>query len=362
MYPYQVLSAISFGAKPDHRTLESFGDNQVQRRDVFVVRPCLTLYINLSEVDTPLQELEDTFSDTDLSSLKIVVDAGAGCQAGVAFNLFKRLGTDVTALHDTADGRFPHRHPDCAIPAHLNDLVQAVRTLRADIGIAFDGDGDRLAIVDDTGQVLGAERLAMILLKGPLQLKLDAPVILDVKCSMQLERMVRAAGTVPQRCKSGHAYMKKMVITRNALMGVELSGHIFLQAISGRDDPLFTALVLCRHLAETQSVLSQLAADLPDIVMTPDIRLAFGTTSIRRIIETCSEGIDGALVETVDGVQLFWNEGWILVRRSITEPKVTIRIEGEKPFDLEQLAARFIQVFPELGVPVRSAVREALKT
>ena len=309
-----------------------------------------------------LQDLESRTINCNLSGLKIVVDAGGGCQAGVASSLFRRLGANVTALHDTADGHFLHRHPDCAIPAHLEDLVQAVRTLQADIGIAFDGDGDRLAVVDDTGQVLGAERVGMILLQGPLPLQRGAPVILDVKCSMQLERMARAAGALPQRCKSGHAHMKNMVIARNALMGVELSGHIFLQAIEGRDDPLFTALMLCRYLAETRSVLSQLAAGLPEMVMSPDIRVALSAAAIKRTIETCGEGMDGAEVETMDGVRLVWENGWILVRRSITEPKITIRMEGEKRSDLEQLASRFIKVFPDLSAAVRAALGKTLRT
>lgn len=315
-----------------------------------------------SALEHYLRELEDGFADSNLGGLKVVVDAGAGCQAGVASGLLKRLGAQVTALHDIADGRFLHRHPDCAIPAHLGDLVRAVRASQADIGIAFDGDGDRLAIVDDTGQVLGSERVGMILLTGPLQLKRGVPVILDVKCSMQLERLARAAGAFPQRCKSGHTYMKNMVIARNALMGVELSGHIFLQAIEGRDDPLYTALVLSRYLTGTGSSLSRLAADLPDMAMTPDIRVALSIAAIERIIETCKEGMDDAEVETLDGVRLIWQNGWILVRRSITEAKITIRMEGEKRSDLEQLASRFIRVFPDLSVPVRAAVRETLGT
>lgn len=146
------------------------------------------------------------------------------------------------------------------------------------------------------------------------------------------------------------------MIAKNAVLGVELSGHIFLQALGSRDDPLYVALMLYRHLARNKLALSQLIAELPAIVMTPDIRVAMGTGVIEKVIDTCRQGMAGALVETVDGVRLVWENGWILVRRSITEPKLTIRIEGETQSDILALANRFIEAFPNLTIPVKSAI------
>ncbi|MBW1946157.1 MAG: hypothetical protein JRJ51_25535, partial [Deltaproteobacteria bacterium] len=135
-------------------------------------------------------------------------------------------------------------------------LMTAVRESGAHLGVAFDGDGDRIAVVDDRGGIMASEHLGMILLKGPLRPGHGVPVIIDLKCSMHLDELIRRLKGNPIRCKSGHAYMKEMVLERGAIMGIELSGHVFLGSLNGRDDPVYTALVLAAYLAkETRLII-----------------------------------------------------------------------------------------------------------
>ncbi len=302
------------------------------------------------------QEIVERFTGTGIDSLSVVIDAGSGCQAGVASRIFSRLGAAVTAIHDEPDGLFRKRLPDCAVPENLVALSSAVKAAHADLGIAFDGDGDRLAVVDGRGRVVGSERLGMILLQGPLPPQDGDVIILDIKCSMQLERIASKMGGLSVRCRSGHAYMKTMMIDRRALMGVELSGHIFLRQIEGRDDPLYTVLALCSYLAGHSLRLSDLIDDLPPIFMTPDVRLSMPPAKIEQLIADCRHGINNARVETLDGVRLVWDEGWVLVRKSITEPKVTIRLEGESMDDLETVGRRFVALRPDLASNIEQAV------
>ena len=306
------------------------------------------------------EEIIDTFFSKGIDSLSIVVDPGNGCQAGIASHVFSRLGATVTAIHNERDSLFRERHPDCAIPENLAALISAVKSTRADLGIAFDGDGDRLAVVDNKGRIVGSERVGMILLQGPLQPRDHDSVILDVKCSMQLERIVSKIGGSPVRCKSGHAYMKAMVLDHQAMMGVELSGHIFLREIEGRDDPLYSVLILGSCLAGSTRNLSDMVDCLPPIFMTPDVRIPMPPGEIDRLIEACSSGIEGARVETLDGVRLVWDEGWVLVRRSITEPKVTIRLEGESPEDLKTISQRFVAFRPGVAPHIEAAVAKVV--
>jgi len=305
-------------------------------------------------------EMIDAFSGRGIEDLSIVLDPGTGCQSGVASGIFKGLGARVVALHDHLDGTFPERHPDCAIAEHLGPLRSAVRESGADLGVAFDGDGDRIAVVDDQGRIMASEHLGMVLLQGPLRPSPGTPVIIDLKCSMHLDRLVRRLQASPVRCKSGHAYMKDMVLAMGAVMGVELSGHVFLGRLNGRDDPLFTALILAQYLAEGAGPLSSLVDALPRMIMTKDLRIPMAEDAMERIIKGLKQGPGGARVEMLDGVRLVWDDGWLLARRSITEPKITIRWEGETLEDMERIGRLLTEEHPALAPHVEQALEQAL--
>ncbi len=307
-------------------------------------------------LDEYLREQSSTFARRGITGLSVVVDPGGGCQAGVATRLLRAVGARVTAIHDALDGTFADRHPDCAVPEHLHALAAAVRRHRADVGIAFDGDGDRLAVVDDLGRVASAEQVAMLLLQGPVPVPAGGTVILDVKSSMHVEELVRRTGGVPIRCRSGHAFMKRAVITGRAVLGAEVTGHLFLGALEGIDDPLHTALLLCEWRAGSGQPLSASLDALPRLSVSPDVRIRMSADGVAALVDACLTRFHGCEIDRTDGVRLVWPEGWLLVRRSVTEEACTLRFEGREPADLGRVVRRFVDAFPDL----RDAVPAAL--
>lgn len=295
------------------------------------------------------------FSSNDLSSLKIVVDPGNGCQAGVAAKALAELKTQVVEIHGTLDGRFPERHPDCSIKEHLADLAKAVVSENADLGIAFDGDGDRLAVVDNTGRFIPPEQVAMILLQGHLKPTGGRSVVIDIKSTMHFDNVVKAMGGVPIRCRSGHAYMKEAVIANQAILGSEVSGHHFLGDLKGLDDPLHVALVLCSDLAKESSSLSELINTLPTIYMTPDLRMAMEEDDINSVLEGC-QTFPNVEIEKIDGIRLLWPDGWFLARRSVTEQALTFRLEGQSPEVLQRIADQMIKTLPLIAKKVNQGI------
>ncbi len=300
------------------------------------------------------------FADTDLSRLNVVVDPGNGCQVGVASKLFETIGAKVTAIHDVLDGTFPERHPDCAVAEHIADLSKKVVETGADLGIAFDGDGDRLAVVDDTGRVISPERVAMILLSGSLDPKGGRPVVIDIKSTMHLDSAVAALGGVAVRCRSGHAYMKSKVIETGAILGSEVSGHHFLGDLHGLDDPLHVALILAGDLAKGDQPLSKKVDSLPRQFMTRDLRLAMDDGAIEALLEICRGAFDDARVETIDGVRLIWADGWFLARRSVTEQGMTFRLEGASGEALQRIGTRIAEALPAIAAPVVQGIAKIL--
>ena len=306
--------------------------------------------------ETYVARLTETFAESGIDRLRVVIDPGNGCQSGIASRVYRDLGVEVEALHDRADGRFPDRHPDCAVPENLAALCAAARERKADLGIAFDGDGDRLAVVDGRGRVLGSERLGMVLLPAIMEGGAPAPVVIDIKCSMALEGCIEKRGGRAIRSKSGHAYMKQVVLDSGAVAGIEVSGHVFLGELDGRDDPLHTSLRLCRYLAARDPSLTEMVDALPAMHMTPDIRIAMGAREIDHLLDSSPEAFSDARIEDLDGVRIVWPTGWLLIRRSITEPKVTLRMEGQTQRDLEEISERVVSRFPELTKEVKAAV------
>lgn len=307
-------------------------------------------------------EMIAEFTGHGLERMSIVLDPGTGCQSGVASEVFRGLGAKVDTLHDHLDGTFPERHPDCAIARHLTPLMSSVRKFGTDMGVAFDGDGDRIAVVDSRGRIIASEHLGMILLEGPLRPDPGMPVIIDLKCSMHLDRLVGRLQARSVRCQSGHAYMKAMVLEHKAVMGVELSGHIFLGRLKGRDDPLYTALILAQYLASKSLSLSSLVDELPRMIMTEDLRIPMSEKEMAQIIDGLKEGPEGARVEMLDGVRLAWDHGWLLARRSITEPKITIRWEGETLQDLKRIGRLLAETFPSLSSHVAKVIEKERNT
>lgn len=290
-----------------------------------------------------------------LADFAVAVDAGGGCQSGVASSVFAELGARVHAVYDRLDPEFRERHPDCAIPAHLTVLAAATRASGAAMGVAFDGDGDRLAVIDDRGRHVAPEKVAMLLVDGPLAFAKGDVLVLDVKASMQLERCVERRGGRALRVKSGHAYMKRAVIEQGAVLGTEVSGHHFFGALHGIDDPLHGALMLASWLAESGTPLSERVDALPAFHLSPDLRLRIAAAEIEALLKSLAERFPDATVERIDGVRLVWPEGWLIARRSITEAACTLRFEGVDAAGLASIRARFVAAYPALRAAIEDA-------
>jgi len=285
------------------------------------------------------------------AALRLVVDPGNGCWSGRAGEYLRAVfpAAEVTALHDRADGTFPERSPDCSRPGPLAELAAVVRERGAGVGIAFDGDGDRVAFVDDEGAVLSAEEATQVLL-GCLGAELAGRgFVHDVKFSDKVADAARALGAEPRAQRSGHAFIRRLMMDCDARFGAEISGHYFDAELEGGDDGLFTACRLVHHLGREGARLSDLRRACAPVFMTPDLRLEVPAAEQEAVLAAVRAAHAGRPQSDVDGVRVDFPRGWALVRRSVTEPAVTCRFEGRRAADLEDTIEAFCSTLPELG-------------
>jgi phosphomannomutase/phosphoglucomutase len=278
--------------------------------------------------------------------LKVVIDAGNGATSDIAPRLFQELGCEVVPLYCDVDPTFPHHQPDPSVAENLADLVRAVLEKGADIGIAFDGDGDRVGVVSGSGEILPADRLLMLLAQDVVSRNPGADVIFDVKCSRNLNSVISSYGGRPIMWKSGHSFMKEKMAETGALLGGEFSGHIFFnERWFGFDDGMYAAARLIEILSTTDPNLDAQLALLPNSIGTPEIRLEVGERAKFELVEQLAARArfaDGKLT-TLDGIRVDFPDGWGLVRASNTTPALTLRFEA----DSEQALARIKNLFKD---------------
>lgn len=278
--------------------------------------------------------------------LKIVLDAGNGIAGAVAPQLFEELGCEVVTLYCDVDGDFPNHHPDPTVEANLTDLKQAVATHQADLGIAFDGDGDRLGVVTATGQTVPADRLLMLLAQDVVSRNPGADVLFDVKCTRNLNNLISHYGGRPIMWKTGHSFMKQKMAETGALLGGEFSGHIFFkERWFGFDDGLYAAARLIEILSTTDPDLDAQLATFPESIGTPEIKIASDDTGKFTIMEQLAKTgqFGDGKVSTLDGVRVDFIDGWGLVRASNTTPMLILRFEA----DTEEALSRIQQLFKD---------------
>jgi phosphomannomutase len=282
--------------------------------------------------------------------LSIIVDPGNGCWAGLAANLLKEIfpACRVESIHDRPDGRFQERNPDSAKPEYLTRLAQVVKDRKADVGIAFDGDGDRVSFMDSEGVCLSAEQTAWILLHGFGGFE-NEKFVYDLKSSSRLAEAVESLGGQALAERSGHAFIRTRMIRENALFGAEISGHFFYRELHGGDDGLFTACFMLGHLAQSGQSLSGWRKKVPPIFMTPDLRVPATSDQQEAILLQVKELFSDLPQSYLDGVRIDFPEGWVLVRKSVTAPELTFRFEGHSREDLHAIIARFHAQLPSLG-------------
>ena len=288
--------------------------------------------------------------------LKVVVDAGNGVAGKLAPALYRQLGCEVIELYCELDGHFPHHHPDPTIVENLQDLIAAVKTHQADIGLAFDGDADRLGVVTNTGQIIWPDRQMMLFAKELLGRVPGATIIYDVKCSYHLPRVIKAHGGHPVLWRTGHSLIKAKLFEENALMAGELSGHLFFRDNwYGFDDGLYVGARLLHLLSEQALSSDALFATLPDSVHTPELKIAIKEEEKAQFMERFSKNnFEAEEVITIDGVRVHYSEGWFLVRPSNTSAYLTLRIEADTTAQLAALKARLKEyiwrVDPDLDI------------
>jgi phosphomannomutase/phosphoglucomutase len=276
--------------------------------------------------------------------LKIVVDAANGVTGAIAPQLFRELGCEVIPLYCDIDPAFPNHDPDPTVAANLKDLVRLVRENSADLGIAFDGDGDRVAVVTATGDIVAADRLLMVLAQDVVARNPGADVLFDVKCSRSLNNVISSYGGRPIMWKSGHSFMKEKMAETGALLGGEFSGHIFFnERWFGFDDGMYAAARLIEILSTTDPDLDNLLDHLPATVATPELKIEMTEQSKFSVMEKLA--LNGHFGEgkltTLDGIRVDFPDGWGLVRASNTTPTLTLRFEADSDEALERIETLF---------------------
>ncbi len=298
--------------------------------------PMLEKYINRIVSDVKPQR-----------SLKVVIDCGNGVAGGVAPRLYKAMGCEVIELYCDIDGKFPNHHPDPSQPKNLVDLIEAVKVHKADLGMAFDGDGDRLGVVSSDGNIIWPDRLLMLFAEDVLSRNQSAQIIFDIKCTSNLTKVIWEKGGEPLMWKTGHSLIKSKMKQSGALLAGEMSGHIFFkERWYGFDDGLYSGARLLEILAADVRQPRVVFASLPDSVNTPELQIQMREGAPHAFIEKLLDNADfgEANITMIDGIRVDYADGWGLVRASNTTPCLVLRFEGQTKEAMEKVQAKFKQV------------------
>ncbi|NUQ61767.1 MAG: phosphomannomutase/phosphoglucomutase [Pirellulales bacterium] len=306
--------------------------------------------------------LQELWSQRRPVRLHTVLDPMHGCWAGRARRYLHAIFPQVllTPIHDTPDAVFDGRCPDSSRHELLEELSEAVDHQRADLGVAFDGDGDRITFVDDDGVILTGEETAAILLESFGEEIAGQPFVYDLKFSDRIPELAKTLGARPIVERSGHAFLRARMLESGALFGAEISGHYFYRDLEGGDDALYTACRLIDHLARTGKSLTELRRAFPEIFVTPDLRVPVDPAKCETVLAHVRSAWSEYPQTTVDGVRIQFPDGWALVRASVTEPAMTFRFEASSLQGLYELVWRFCDSLPEIGDPLWSHYEEAM--
>ncbi len=268
--------------------------------------------------------------------LRVVVDAGNGTGGVVAVPIFEHLGCEVIPLYCEMDGNFPNHHPDPTLPEALEDLIKKVAETEADLGIAYDGDSDRIGVIDDKGKIIWGDMLMVLFARDVLSKNPGAAVISEVKASKLLYEEIEKLGGRPIMWKTGHSLMKKKIKEEHALLAGEMSGHIFFaDRFFGFDDAIYSSARVLEILSRSEKKLSELLADLPKTYITPEIRVYASDEVKFKIVDRVKDVLSAKHpVIDIDGVRAIYPTGWALVRASNTQGALVLRFEADTEEDL----------------------------
>ena len=290
--------------------------------------------------------------------INLVVDCGNGVAGAVAPQLLRALGCEVHELFCEVDGKFPNHHPDPSQPENLKDLIMAVMEHDADVGLAFDGDGDRLGVVDSNGEIIWPDRQMMLYATDVLSRNPGAEIIYDVKCSKHLGEVITKQGGRPLMWKTGHSLIKAKLKESGDLLAGEMSGHIFFkERWYGFDDGLYTAARLLEILAVDPRPSGDVFAALPNAMNTPELKVDMAEDEHFEFMNslTGEAQFPGARITTIDGIRADFEDGWGLVRASNTTPCLVMRFEANNAQALKRIQDQFkkamVKLKPDLKFP-----------
>jgi len=273
--------------------------------------------------------------------IKVAVDAGNGVGGKFGLPILERYGCEVIPLYCEPDGHFPNHFPDPTVEENLADLIKIVHDQKADIGLAFDGDADRLGVVCDDGEILWGDKLLLLFAREILKQKPGSAIIGEVKCSQVLYDDIKKHSGRPIMWKAGHSLIKAKMKEEKAVLGGEMSGHLFFaDRYFGYDDAIYAAIRLLEILSSTGQKISELLADVPRTFATPEIRMDCDDDKKAQVVERIKKHFQNnpGLIE-IDGVRIPYPDGWALVRASNTQPVIVLRFEASSAASLQKMRA-----------------------
>lgn len=284
--------------------------------------------------------------------VKVVLDSGNGAGALAAHKLFRKLGVDTIDLFDTPDGNFPNHHPDPTVVENIQELISTVKESGANLGIGYDGDADRIGVVDEQGDIIWGDRLLIIFGREIIKNNPGAKIIFEVKCSQALPEMITQFGGEPIMWKTGHSLLKKKMKETGAPLAGEMSGHLFFaDRYFGFDDAIYASARLVELLSKSDKKISELLTGIPKYYSTPEIRAeTIDDNEKFKIAEQAREYFSKNYeVIDIDGVRILFGDGWGLVRASNTQPVLVLRFEARSQERLDEISDIVISKLKEFG-------------
>lgn len=345
-----VMVTASHNPAPYNGFKLVLGENPVSEADILEIKQLVeeNAHVSGNGTLTRLPVIDKYIADTGAlaqkSKLRVVVDAGNGATAEIAPALFRKLGYDVIELYCQPDGNFPNRSPNPSLAENLQGLGEKVRQSGATLGVAFDGDGDRVAFVDENGRAVDNDDIIVLLARYYLE-QAPGTIIYDAKCSMVAPEEIVKAGGKPIMARAGHTFSKAAFLQEEALFAGEISGHFFFREL-GYDDGMFAGLKVCEFVASHGS-LAGLVDQIPNYVLTPDIRITYKGTDKETILDGVAKSLAQYNPNRIDGVRIEFNDGWGMIRASVTEPLFTLRFEAKSDQRLQEIIEILLSALPE---------------
>jgi len=295
-------------------------------------------------IDDYIKFMEERFKFN--KKFKVGIDTGNGTAGPLIEKLFRKLGIEFVGLYLESDGNFPNHLPDPVIPENLRDLIDIVKKYNLDCGFGFDGDGDRLGVVDEKGNILWGDQLLIVYSREVLKERKGEKIIFDVKCSRALEEEIEKMGGIPLMWKTGHSLIENKLHEEKAPIAGELSGHLyFADEYFGYDDAIYSSLRLLRIMDKEGKKLSEFFTDVKKYYSTPEIRIEVKDDNKFEIVEKVKNYFSKKYkINDIDGVKVYYPNGWALLRASNTQPALVVRIEGETEEELEKIKEEFMEV------------------